>query len=116
MTNTIFDKTAVEKLFTLGEGGFDRLSEAGSINAEAAKKFGASQAELAEAVLSLGGKQFELLGKTREPAELLRATKEYGDTLRGALDAYTSALRGAAEEVRSGYSKLFFGAVEKAVV
>ena len=115
MTNTIFDKASVEKLFTLGEGGFDRLSEAGAINAEAAKKFGASQAELAEAALKLAGKQFELLGKLREPAELLRVTSEYGDTLRGALDAYTSAVRGTAEEVRSGYSKLFFGAVEKAV-
>lgn len=114
MTSTMFDKTAVEKLFTLGEGAFDRLSEAGAINAEAARKFGASQADLAEAMLGLGGKQFELLGKVREPAELLRAASEYGDVFRGALDAYVTGVRGAAEEVRSAYSKLILGAVEKA--
>ncbi len=114
MTNTIFDKTAVEKLFTLGEGAFDRLSEAGAINAEAAKKFGACQAELAEALLSLGGKQFELMGKVREPTELLRASGEYGEAFRSALDAYVGGVRTAADEVRSGYSKLALGAVEKA--
>ena len=114
MSNTLFDKTVVEKLFTLGEGTFDRLSEAGAINAEAAKKFGASQAELAEAVLTLGGKQFELLGKVREPAEVLRAATEYSEAFRGALDAYVNGVRGAADEVRSAYSKLVIGTVEKA--
>lgn len=113
MTSTMFDKAAVEKLFTLGEGAFDRLSEAGTINAEAAKKFGATQADLAEALLGLGGKQFELLGKVKEPAELLRAVTEYGEAFRGALDAYVGGLRGVAEEVRSAYSGLLQGAVEK---
>jgi hypothetical protein len=114
MTSTMFDKAAVEKLFTLGEGAFDRLSEAGTINAEAAKKFGASQADLAEAMLTLGGRQFELLGKVSEPAELLRAVSEYGEAFRGALDAYVTGVRGTAEEVRSAYHKLVLGATEKA--
>lgn len=113
MSESVFNKSVLEKLFAFGEGTFDRVSEVSGINAEAAKKFGANQADLAEALLGLGAKQFDLAGKVREPAELLRAVQELGEGYRSALDAYLEKARAAADEVRGGYSRLFLGAVEE---
>jgi hypothetical protein len=115
MSNTAFDKVVLEKLFAFGESVFDNLSEAGGLHAEAAKKLGAAQAELAEAALALGGKPFELLGKSTEPAELIRAGTEAAAGWRSKLDAYATAVRGVGEELYSGYSGMVRRAMEQPV-
>ena len=113
MSYTLFDKAVLEKLFAFGERTFDNLSEAGGLNAEAAKKLGAAQADLAEAALVLGGKQFELLGKATDPAELVRVGTEAATSWREKLDAYFTSLRGVGEELYSGYSGMVRRTVER---
>src|ERR1700757_2578413 len=103
MSNTLYDKSVLDKLFAFGESTFDRLSEAGGLNAEALKKFGAVQAELAEAAVNLGGKQVELLGKTHEPAELVRSSGEALEAWRTQLQAWFTGVRGIGEELYNGY-------------
>lgn len=116
MSESVFSKSVMEKLFAYGESAFDRIGEISGVNAEAAKKFGANQADLAEALLALGAKQMDLAGKAREPAEVMRAAQELGEGYRTAFDAYLQKMRSAADEVRSGYSKLLLGAFEEATV
>ncbi|HZR34541.1 MAG TPA: phasin family protein [Nevskia sp.] len=113
MSNTLFDKAVLEKLFAFGESAFDNLSEAGGLHTEAAKKLGAAQADLAEATLALGGKPLELFGKASDPAELIRAGNEAATGWREKLDAYFTSLRGVGEELYSGYSGMVRRTLEK---
>lgn len=113
MSDSVFNKSVMEKLFAYGESAFDRVGEISGINAEAAKKFGANQADLAEALLGLGARQLNLSGKSHEPAELIRAAQELGEGYRSAFEGYLQKTRSAVDEVRSGYSRLLLGAVEE---
>ena len=109
---TPFNKP-LEKLFALGASALDNLHEVGSLNAEAVKKLGAIQADLAEASVAFGGKQFELLGNFGEPAKLLELGKDASSDLRTRLEAYATSLRGVGEELYSGYTSLVQRTFEK---
>lgn len=108
-------KNVVEKLVGFGESTLDRLSEISTINTEALKKISTAQADLAEGLVGIGTRQYELLGKIQEPKEMVRGTKELMEQFRGTLDTYVSGVRSVADEVRGGYQDLVRAAFEGTV-